>query len=1426
MMDVTADVEVLEDNISLLNDYKSIDNDRLIDSIFTPRLGLPSDHFDTKDIDRSGFELPAINLITSGTTSINIDNIPITSIKFNKKILYLYYNNNDNNNIETVKDENKRRKVMIPTNDLLLISFKIINSNHFNDLLFYLNNFNFINHNDLICRLSIINNHFSLHNIALIVNLNQIKSNLSDSTVNLLNRLYYCSNNDTSDDNIIINNSNFHISHQFNTFLSNFTINNLNYSNSFTFDKNLIKNSLNINLFNFQLNSIQWLYNKENFISNDNNKLSINSNFIDYINFANKFFNNSHFININNLFLWNRINNDCISFKKLFDISTNMNTHNNDINTIGLLADEMGLGKTIEILSLILLNKKKFDNPTLIICPNPLLKQWIVEIEKNINFNFTNLKIFNYKGYKYLNDNNTDKDISTFLKKFDVIITTYSVIKNELHYVNYANNKRSFRNPIKYDYSSPLTLLKFKRIIVDEVQMLKSNITNVTKCITMLNSQHKWAISGTPVSKISDFLPLFTFFNINPILDFLNLKPLFTNNDKKNLINYDLKRIFNIFKNLNLGIRHTKDNIKNQFSIPKQFNYLLPISFHPIEFDNYSNHLNSFLSDSGYSIIGNGNTNLSLIQLNNWLNDLRRICNFSLEDKLDLINLKSTKNSKSNLDDDLTIGNIDDILQNMIITVEKNKISLIKENFYWRIKHSQANIELDKNIKKGIEMLINIINDLKSFQETLSVNQDDESLWDLFHQSYFFLGNAYYMIGSYLIEQVKEEALNNQNDDNTVKVNENKEEDDDDDNNYKKFFTTTELTAIEKNQEKEKFYYDQAEIIRKKLLSTEIDNVGIVIDESKKSIGNKKMDLTIINFDLKDFSSTFSVRSCYNQLSTLFKNLNSQTEQFNNLLTELTDLLYSPIAKIYDELNEDEKAKEYENSLDFQDRIFAILACLEMILVNRDLIITSDEEIKPNIIKNMKKVGDQQLSEQHLSLLSELVLISGIPFKNIFEDLKNSHVVHKFSNSNNSNDSSFEVQLLRFEDVTKLIKKENKKFRDIIKKLNVIYNSKLEYYSHLQKLSDSLVSLIQLEPINQKSILKSIKNDNQVNKNLAKIAMLDSRLKYLNNLDLIQNSIEDNDKKLTCSICIGEIFMGAILKCGHFYCRDCIQSWLKSKHNCPLCKIKTNSSEIYSFKFKDEVIIHNTKIEDLDRNTEGEDHPSTVVTSVEDKNDLLFNQRYKVFKDIDIVNEMKIKDNYGAKLNYIIKLVLFIRLKAEQEKSEDSENVLPQILMYSQNLDFLKLISRILNIHNIKNILSISNVSKVSDSIEKFKKDPEITCLLLNVKSLGAGLNLLNARHIFILDPILNRSEELQAMNRNNRIGQMYETYVWNFMIRNSVEENILRYKCTIEKNKLTNKSNIDDSNKEYEEDLDINDKGHEGIAQEHLWNCFFFKQK
>jgi len=107
-------------------------------------------------------------------------------------------------------------------------------------------------------------------------------------------------------------------------------------------------------------------------------------------------------------------------------------------------------------------------------------------------------------------------------------------------------------------------------------------------------------------------------------------------------------------------------------------------------------------------------------------------------------------------------------------------------------------------------------------------------------------------------------------------------------------------------------------------------------------------------------------------------------------------------------------------------------------------------------------------------------------------------------------------------------------------------------------------------------------------------------------------------------------------------------------------------------------------------------------------------------------------------------------------------------IIFSQFRDFLEVLRGALKQFKI-------GCSGIEDKngIEKFRQDASTECFLLDAKSDSSGLNLVNATHVFLCEPLINPAIELQAIARVHRIGQQRPTTVYMYLISETVEEAI-----------------------------------------------------
>ncbi|EOD33102.1 hypothetical protein EMIHUDRAFT_59294, partial [Emiliania huxleyi CCMP1516] len=72
-----------------------------------------------------------------------------------------------------------------------------------------------------------------------------------------------------------------------------------------------------------------------------------------------------------------------------------------------------------------------------------------------------------------------------------------------------------------------------------------------------------------------------------------------------------------------------------------------------------------------------------------------------------------------------------------------------------------------------------------------------------------------------------------------------------------------------------------------------------------------------------------------------------------------------------------------------------------------------------------------------------------------------------------------------------------------------------------------------------------------------------------------------------------------------------------------------------------------------------------------------------------------------------------------------------------------------------------------------FRNDPSVRVLLLPLKSGANGISLVEAQHVFLSEPLLERAVEAQAVGRVHRMSQTRPTVVHRFVMRGTIEEAI-----------------------------------------------------
>jgi SNF2 family DNA or RNA helicase len=202
----------------------------------------------------------------------------------------------------------------------------------------------------------------------------------------------------------------------------------------------------------------------------------------------------------------------------------------------GLLCEEMGLGKSLEVVCTIMLDKQKCQNEniivadgwvenlyrcntTLIVAPLTLISQWEQEIRKSLK-NPDGLRIHVHEekihgrcklhrdgprecppgmcllgasGHKF-------QRLEKLANCADIVLTSYKMLQTD---------------------RTSLAKIHWRRIILDEMQEIRSSTTVLAVACKKLSSDFRWMVSGTPLYTSLD--------DLNGELNFLGVTPFCLN---------------------------------------------------------------------------------------------------------------------------------------------------------------------------------------------------------------------------------------------------------------------------------------------------------------------------------------------------------------------------------------------------------------------------------------------------------------------------------------------------------------------------------------------------------------------------------------------------------------------------------------------------------------------------------------------------------------------------------------------------------------------------------------------------------------------------------------------------------------------------------------------------------------------------------
>ncbi|KAK9463406.1 SNF2 family N-terminal domain-containing protein [Lipomyces oligophaga] len=1036
----------------------------------------------------------------------------------------------------------------------------------------------------------------------------------------------------------------------------------------------------------------------------------------------------------------------------------------------GLIAEEMGLGKSIEAIDLILLNRRPDEDigrstidsysgdeivkskATLIISPTSIHKQWMEEFKKHSR----TLSVYDYRGAWSLKNRVGAAEIADY----DVVLTTYNILTREIHYAQQPP-ARSLRHEPKYErFRSPLVQLEFWRVMLDEVQLVETGVSNAALVARLVPRFHAWGISGTPIrNELSD---------LSGLLQFLRYVPYTQGHQAKvwERLYKDREAFCQFFTQISL--RHTKDMVKDSIALPPQRRIVLTIPFTTVEENNYRHLFQEFLDDCGFTPTGapahdEWDPAEVLPKMSRWLGRLRQTCCHA---QIGAGNRRALGGGPLRTVNDVLEAMLENA-QSTVLTDERTYwTSLIQRGqLYEQNKDADRALELWMAALEGVQKVLLscrrlVEEDLKAQQEFLVTVKRRREL----EKQSTAIRDQSLLEGEDAEDALSDDEEAQQRKEERSMMDQIERETEDNLKNrvsasrhrvrtflelqHRCLFFIASIHFQKENKELEDKYYGLAQAARQELLQESQGKAQVLMNRlMNRAKLQKFVEIPEIK-DVDEIQGTLETRSTISRIRELSGFLNEQA----NVLDEWREKVISLMSQNLVDKDSEPDGEEYTESLDAQEEGFSYQEAIRQVLADRNEALNG---VRNNLVEYDIEREDllDKRTELATKLLQQRRAVKPPPhlgsLKLAHEELRRTTTQLMYNAEDANGDRlqrRYEVEYAIADTELNNLRELMDSQKHVLEKLDkellffrLVYNARIEYYRQLQQISDGVAEFVpkDVEKFSKSAVQQESRILNRVRKGYA-------RFRYLEHLKrtVLGNAGSVPESERMCVICQCPFEIGSLTVCGHQYCRDCIVEWWKFHRSCPICKRSLKESDLYSISYKATEI--QVQEEQSSSSTIAGSGKGAIYSG-------LSSEALNKIKAIDLIG------SFGSKIDMILQHMIWLR--------ENEPNV--QVVLFSQWSEFLKLVAMALTRHSIR-------YATLDQNMENFKSNPDIMCFLLHARSQSSGLTLINATHVILCEPLFNTALELQAISRVHRIGQTRPTTVWMYAIGGTVEESVL----------------------------------------------------